>query len=146
MEDIEEFETSHDEEILEVTYPEEEKHLGEGGEGGEMEEGLVGHHTTGSPSDISKTIWEFNWVEGYKNCPEWKMPFNKTQGEGEEWPKRFVWNGKQLTKERKFCIPTSFQGRLWYDHHQFLGHVGYQMLWEHMGIRYEWGTPQGPKN
>ena len=56
MEDIEEFETSDDEKILEVTYPEEEKHLGEGSEGGDMEGVVVGHHTPGSSYDISKTI------------------------------------------------------------------------------------------
>ena len=32
------------------------------------------------------------------------------------------------------------QERVIYDHHGFLGHVGFQRLWDHMSIRYEWGN------
>ena len=56
MEDIEEFETSDDEEILWVTYLEEEKHLGEGGEIGDIERVWLATTSLGSPTDINKTI------------------------------------------------------------------------------------------
>ena len=37
-------------------------------------------------------------------------------------------------------MPTPLQDRVVYDHHGFLGHVGFQRLWDHMKIRYEWGN------
>ena len=37
-------------------------------------------------------------------------------------------------------MPTLLQERVIYDHHGFLGHVGFQRLWDHMKIRYEWGN------
>jgi hypothetical protein len=90
---------------------------------------------------MSKTIWELDWVGEYERCPEWREPFLGTRGGTPEgvWPKGFHRADKFLVKENRICVPTGLQGRLIYDHHQFLGHVGYQRLWQHMGVRYDWG-------
>ena len=40
--------------------------------------------------------------------------------------------------DHKLAVPFSLQNELVREHHSFLGHVGFEKLWDHMKLRFEW--------
>ena len=47
----------------------------------------------------------------------------------------FQLKGNRLLSRGWVCVPTPLQERVIYDHHGFLGHVGFQRLWDHIKIK-----------
>ena len=62
--------------IEEVTYPVVEAGPTPRWKGG-MQGSVTEHHVPGIPSDISKHIWELDWFEAYRSCPEWSAHIEK---------------------------------------------------------------------
>ena len=79
------------------------------------------------------------------NCSEWSDVFLLVQGVVSDWPEGYQFRGGRLIYGGKICVPTPLQERVIYDHHQFLGHVGFSRIWAHMEVRYHWGNNLGAK-
>ncbi len=80
-----------------------------------------------------------DWGPEYLNCSEWGDVFLLTQGVVPEWPEGSQVMKWKLIFDGKTCVPSPLQEKLIYDHHEFLGHVGFSRLWEHMILRYLFG-------
>ena len=122
-------EYSDDEEVVELT-PE------TGDTGGE---GAINRGRPGPPPHPG-SVWKEDWGKAYLNCSAWREPYSATQDPQESWPGGFQFKSDMLLRGGRVCVPTPLQERVIYDHHGFLGHVGFQRLWDHMSIRYEWGN------
>ena len=79
------------------------------------------------------------------NCSKWRDVYLSTQGMESDWPEGFQLKGDRLIENGKICVPTPLQEKVIYDHHQFLGHVGFERIWAHMDLRYSWGNLPGAK-
>ena len=43
--------------------------------------------------------------------------------------------------EEKLCIPAVYQEMVIMEHHNFMGHIGAQRLWNHMALQYAFAMP-----
>ena len=80
------------------------------------------------------------------NCSEWGDIFVLAQGVVAEWPEVYQVQKGKLIFDGKICVPTPLQEKFIYDHHEFLGHVKFPRLWEHMALRYLFGNILGAKS
>ena len=53
---------------------EEEKATQEETGAGGRSTSVTDHHVPGTPSDMSNYLWEIDWLEAYRSCPEWSQP------------------------------------------------------------------------
>ena len=83
-------------------------------------------------------LWERDWGKEYEVCPRWQKEFSATQTPQEVWLEGIKLFHDKMYKEELLCVPLPLQEKLIRDHHSFLGHVGFQRLWDHMSLRYEW--------
>ena len=44
--------------------------------------------------------------------------------------------GTQMFYQEKLCIPAGYQEMVIMKHHNFMGHIGAQRLWNHMALQY----------
>ena len=55
----------------------------------------------------------------------WKEKFVATQDPQGDWPEGIQLFNDRIYEGGKLCVPTPLQNRVIYDHHKFLGHVGF---------------------
>ena len=102
----------------------------------ESEEGEAHPQIVTTPED-GRPVWERSWAAAYLNCPTWKEKWEKTRT-STEWPGGIKVFNQRMFLEEKLCVPLCFQNGVIQENHEFLGHVGHEKNWQHMGLRYAW--------
>ena len=116
-----------------------------GNELGTTEEGKEGPPSSSPPDPEPQSVWERNWGKAYERCTVWKDIWGATQDIGKKWPSKVKVFRDRMYKEERLCIPTDFQRDVIVEQHAFLGHVGTEKLWDHMGTIYEWANKGAAK-
>ena len=80
------------------------------------------------------------WGEEYPNCPVFAKIWSDTQTPDVVWPEGIQISQGRMYHKNKLCVPTRFQKPWIREHHEFLGHVGPDRLWDHMDSRVEFAV------
>jgi hypothetical protein len=72
--------------------------------------------------------------------------FADTQGQALDWPPGVKLFGDKMYLKELLCVPLGLQMKLIRDHHSFLGHCGFQRLWDHMMVNFEFADLKSAKN
>ena len=107
---------------------------------GQHEEG--GQPLPAAPESIGDGMDDQNWKSSYEKCSKWKQVWNEIQAtqtnRSKPWPVGFQVHGGKLYKDQKLVVPSELQQKMVHEHHKFLGHCGFERMWNHMRHKFEW--------
>ena len=101
-----------------------------------------------SPLDTSTpplvSVDNVSWEEAYKKCSGWSSVWKQVQDSQSDrnvpWPSGIQVHDGRLYKDQKLLVPISLQKSFIKQHHEFLGHVGFERLWSHISHRFGWSN------
>ena len=97
----------------------------------------------------SESCWCLSVSPPNKRCPQFSTVWKQVQGSqvnrNVPWPSGIQVHDGRLYKDQKWLVPSSLQKGFIRQHHDFLGHVGFERLWSHISHRFSWANDHEAK-